>query len=189
MRGWTQGLTQGQTQSVTRSVTHNRIRGWNQGWIRTFLVLVLGLGGALALASCGQQNGVALAQQACTHIDQSIQNYNEAQKIATIDPGRATALRRQAAHDLITAIPIAAEANSINGQWNPLVTTLSESSTINEGHLESALNAQCQMAKSGQVPGLLTPTTLPKDLPPVSSTKSKAPSVSHAAASNTTHAG
>lgn len=143
-------------------------RGWNQSWLRALLVLVLGLGGAMALASCGQQNGVALAQQACTHIDQSIQNYNEAQKIATVDPGRAAVLRRQAAKGLIAAIPIAAQANSINGQWNPLVTTLSESSTVNEGHLEVALNAQCQMAKTGQVPGLLTPTTLPKNLPPQS---------------------
>ncbi len=56
--------------------------------------------------------------------------------------------RGDAEGQLRVALPLAAAANSDDGSWNSLMTTISEISTVDEGHLVPALRAQCVVADS-----------------------------------------
>ncbi len=123
---------------------------------------------SVLLAGCGAQAGVAEARQACVYVKSSIGLYERAQH----DPGggQAGALLARAAADLEAAVPLAAGANTANPMFNPLMTTLQEADRVDEGHLLTALRAQCAMADSPNpqapvindtVPGQHTPSTLP----------------------------
>ena len=52
----------------------------------------------------------------------------------------------KAEQQLRAALPLAAAANSDDGSWNSLMTTISEGATVDEGHLVPALQAQCVVA-------------------------------------------
>ena len=121
---------------------------------------------SILLAACGN-DGLTLARQACSYVTTSLRQYDEAQH--TQDPQRAAALRTKSIVGLETALPLAAKANSADGQWNPLMTTLQEVGRNSESNLVTALKAQCaQAAKSNEqapainnVPGRPSPSTLP----------------------------
>jgi hypothetical protein len=121
---------------------------------------------AVLLAGCGN-DGLGLARQACTYVDASVKLYTTAQH--ETDPARASTERARALRELEIALPLAARANSADGQWNPLMTTLQEIGRNSEAHLVTALRMQCaQAAKSNEqapimnhVPGQPTPSTLP----------------------------
>lgn len=76
----------------------------------------------------------------------SIVAYDAAQ-VATDSAVRARDMRA-AANDLNVAEPLAAQATSSDGRWNALMTTLNEIGQVDEGHLISALRAQCGVANS-----------------------------------------
>jgi hypothetical protein len=102
------------------------------------------MGVLLALSACGQ-NGQALAQQACTHVHRSLADYTLSLRAGT--PAATVALlQKKAQNELRSALPLAAAANSDDGSWNSLMTTISESATIDEPHLAAALRAQCVVA-------------------------------------------
>lgn len=129
--------------------------------------VLAGLAGlALLLAGCSN-SGLTLARQACTHVETSIRLYTDAAH--ETDQGRATAQRKAALEQLEAALPLAAQANSADGQWNPLMTTLQEVGRNSEAHLITALRLQCAQASKtdeqppvvNHVPGQPTPSTLP----------------------------
>jgi hypothetical protein len=105
--------------------------------------------GALGLSACGTQGGQALAQQACVHVHRSVAAYERATRAGT-PAADVSQLQKQAAEELRLALPLAAAANSDDGSWNSLMTTISESSWVDEGHLVPALDAQCVVADSNQ---------------------------------------
>ncbi|MGH9108768.1 MAG: hypothetical protein ACRDY3_04750 [Acidimicrobiales bacterium] len=98
---------------------------------------------ALLLTSCTNE-GLALARQACAHVDASLQLYHRASRDP--DPAAAAAQRHRATEELEAALPLAAAANSSDPQWNPLMTTLQELGRNSEAHLVTALRAQCTQA-------------------------------------------
>jgi hypothetical protein len=100
---------------------------------------------AIALTACGSADGQSLAQQACVHVHRSVSDYLLAAKIGT-PPSTAAHLQDEADQELRAALPLAAAANSDDGSWNSLMTTISESATVDEGHLIPALRAQCVVA-------------------------------------------
>ena len=118
--------------------------------------------GALAcLSACGQDSGMDLARQACVHVKLSVRYFEQSGK-----PGTSTAvvrhLRTQADAELRAALPLAAAATSDDGSLNALMTTISESSTVDEAHLIPALKGQCAKvttnvnvnpAAPGNIPG------------------------------------
>ena len=112
-------------------------------------VLALAGGAALGLSACSTQNGQALAQQACVHVRLSVSDY-----LRAVRPGTAAAaaarLQNQADQQLRDALPLAAAANSDDGSWNALMTTISEGATVDEGHLVPSLRAQCVVANANQ---------------------------------------
>jgi hypothetical protein len=99
----------------------------------------------LGLSACGQQGGQALAEQACAHVDRSVRDYEESLRAGT-GAAAAQALQTKAEGELRAALPLAASANSADGSWNSLMTTISESATVDESHLVPALRAQCVVA-------------------------------------------
>ena len=56
------------------------------------------------------------------------------------------------------ALPLAAAANSDDGSWNSLMTTISEGATVDEGHLVPSLRAQCVVADANQNVNPQSPT-------------------------------
>ncbi|MBF6557010.1 MAG: hypothetical protein IVW52_12745 [Acidimicrobiales bacterium] len=128
-------------------------------------VLALGLG--CALSACGSGNGTALAKQACTHVDRSIGLLKEsAQQSDKIDAARLT---QRAYIELRDALPIAAKAAYLDGQWQALMTTVSESNRVPETTLTTALAAQCRVADSSTFDQAPPPSSIPPPAPVTSS--------------------
>jgi hypothetical protein len=107
----------------------------------------LSIAAVAALSSCGGQSGQALAQQACVHVHRSVHDYLQSIRSGT-DASTVALLRREADQQLRIALPIAAAANSADGSWNSLMTTISEGATVDESHLIPSLTAQCVTADS-----------------------------------------
>jgi hypothetical protein len=102
----------------------------------------------LGLAACtSAQDAQALAQQACAHVHRSVSEWVDSQRAGT-SAGIAAGLQRDAEGQLRMALPLAAAANSDDGSWNSLMTTISEIATVDEGHLVPALRAQCVVANA-----------------------------------------
>lgn len=111
---------------------------------------LIGLGAAavvatLTLSSCGQQSGLNLARQACVHVKLSLHDMTLSSLPGT-SPSDEARLDSAADAELRVALPLAAAANSDDGSWNSLMTTISESATVDEVHLAPALRAQCNVA-------------------------------------------
>ena len=115
--------------------------------VRVLTPIVLAVGAALGLSACSSQGGQNLAQQACVHVHLSVADYLRAVNPKT-SPATAAQLQKEADQELRDALPLAAAANSDDGSWNSLMTTISEGATVDEGHLVPALRAQCVVANS-----------------------------------------
>lgn len=123
------------------------------------------LSGSLLLSACGN-NGLTLARQACVHVGASLSLYEKS--LRDTNPTRAADQVRKATEQLELALPLAAQANSADPQWNPLMTTLQEIGRNSEANLVAALRAQCTQAAqpNEQAPVIGgTPTTGPTPAP------------------------
>ena len=109
----------------------------------------------LALGGCAYTNGVALAQQACAHVERSVALFTNSEHGRA--PAAAAQDRAKALAQLRQALPIAARAAGDSGEWQALMTTLSESSRVPERLLVHALRRQCRIALAGEP--LPPPTT------------------------------
>lgn len=105
------------------------------------LGLLLAAGGILGACS---SSGAGLARQSCQHVQRSLQIFARAQE--EVSPKAASAERAAALQQLRLALPLAALASTDSGTWDPLATTLSESSRVPEGNLVHALQAECTSA-------------------------------------------
>jgi hypothetical protein len=117
---------------------------------RVWAGAVLLVGVPIGLAACSSvQDGQALAQQACVHVNRSVSDWVSSER-AGMPAGTVATLQQRAEQQLRLALPLAAAANSDDGTWNSLMTTISEIETVDEGHLVPALHAQCVLANSNQ---------------------------------------
>ncbi len=124
------------------------------------VIAILVAGSAVAACSAG---GDGLAKQACTYVDRSISLMQRAS-----EPGSASdasALRQRAYIELLSAIPIAAQAAYRDSQYQALMTTLSETNRVSEQTLIPSLQAQCRAAQSSVFDQQPPPGTIP---PPAS---------------------
>ena len=104
----------------------------------------------VALGACSSVgDGEALAQQACVHVNRSVTDWVDSQRAGT-PAATAASLQQRPKQQLRLALPLAAAANSDDGTWNSLMTTISEIESVDEGHLVPALHAQCVLADSNQ---------------------------------------
>ena len=114
---------------------------------RNLAGLALVAGATFGLSACSSQSGQDLAQQACVHVHRSLSDYLRATSAGT-SPAAAAQLQKEADQQLRAALPLAAAANSDDGSWNSLMTTISEGATVDEGHLVPSLRAQCVVANA-----------------------------------------
>lgn len=122
--------------------------------------------GATGVAACGTSDALALARQACGHVQRSISLYQAAQSAGS--PAAQQQKAAAALAELRQALPLAATAAGESAQWQALMTTLTESSRVPESDLVSALQQQCADASAGGQPvapppgtGSTASTTLP----------------------------
>jgi hypothetical protein len=123
-------------------------------------VVVVGLG--VALSACGN-SGTSLAQEACGHIDRSLTLL--ARSAHESDAPTASKLKEEAYQQLRQALPIAAEAAYHDGQWQALMTTVSESNRVPESTLVDSLRVQCQQADSTTFGQPSPPSSIPPPAP------------------------
>ena len=124
------------------------------------IAFAVGLG--TVLSACGGDDGSTLARQACSHINQSIGLLNKAQ----LQPiGNRGSLEQQAYNQLRLALPLAAEAAYHDGEWQALMTTVSESNRVSETTLEPALVAQCAQADQSPFNQPPPPSSIPPPAP------------------------
>jgi hypothetical protein len=124
------------------------------------LIVVIGLGATLS--ACGN-DGTTLAKQACGHIDRSLELLKESGRQA--DAATSARLANQAYDQLRQALPIAAQAAYHDGEWQALMTTVSESNRVPETTLITALEAQCQQADSSPFDQAPPPSSIPPPAP------------------------
>jgi hypothetical protein len=127
-------------------------------------ITALGLG--TALSACGN-NGTALAKQACTHVNRSIALLKQSEQQR--DVTESARFKQQAYIQLRDALPIAAQAAYSDGQWQSLMTTVSESNRVPETTLTTALTAQCKLADSSTFNQAPPPSSIPPPAPASSS--------------------
>jgi Tfp pilus assembly protein PilN len=123
-------------------------------------VVVIGLG--VTLSACGN-SGTTLAQQACGHSDRSLTLL--ARSTHETDAVTANTFKEQAYQQLRQALPIAAEAAYHDGQWQALMTTVSESNRVPESTLVDSLRVQCQQADSTTFGQPSPPSSIPPPAP------------------------
>jgi hypothetical protein len=70
-------------------------------------------------------------------------------------------LRTEADAELRAALPLAADATSADGSLNSLMTTISESATVDEAHLIPALKGQCALVDTNVNVNPAAPSNLP----------------------------
>jgi len=123
--------------------------------LRRLIVMAVVVGTSIVLSACSS-SGVTLARDACNHVNRSITLYTRSLHDS---PKEAGALQEQAYLQLRFALPIAAQAATSNGQWQALMTTLSETNRVSEHYLLQALRAQCGDADSSTAGQSTPPTT------------------------------
>ena len=119
-------------------------------------IVTVGLG--VLLSACGE-NGTSLAKEACTHVNRSISLLHESD--ARTDEAQAAHLKERAYVELLVALPIAADAAGHDGQWQALMTTISEGNRVPETTLVNALTAQCKVADSSTFNQPPPPSSIP----------------------------
>lgn len=126
------------------------------------VALAVAAGSALLLSGCSNA-GSSLARAACVHVDTSIHLYTEAEHATSAAAARTKV--NQATSQLNQALQLAAQANSADPAFNPLMTTLQEIGRTSESNLIPALRAQCEAAQNptsqSPVPGGPTSGTAP----------------------------
>jgi hypothetical protein len=105
---------------------------------------------ALAVAALGlltsscSSNAAGQGSEACRYVHSSLKLFS-----ASLDDSKARHTRAanressQALTDLRLALPLAAQAAGSDGNWQPLMATLSESNRVPEVNLVHALTQQC----------------------------------------------
>ena len=103
---------------------------------------------SLTLAACGQ-DGIGNARAACRFVDRGISLYDQSTR--TTDLATQQRLRDLARSQFLQGVGLAGAANSQSGQWNALMTTLTEASRVPVGNLVPTLRRQCRIAESNGV--------------------------------------
>jgi hypothetical protein len=102
---------------------------------------------SVVLSSCGSNGAVADARASCELVKRAlaIQASSEAPNLTA---GRRATLQGQAMSELLKATPKAADATSLDGGWNPLMTTINESERVPLQDLVPSLTRLCKVADS-----------------------------------------
>jgi len=102
---------------------------------------------SVVLSSCGTSGAVTDARASCVLVKRAIviQTQSEA---PTISAHRRAVLEGRAMSELLKATPSAADATSLDGSWNALMTTINESERVPLKNLVPSLTRLCKVADS-----------------------------------------
>jgi hypothetical protein len=110
---------------------------------------VLGAGllvSALLLSACGSDTALGQAKQACVYVAKAITEQRDADRL-TAGPVQ-TRLANKALATLLRGEPLAAQATSNDGTWNPLMTAINEAQRVPFVTVIPSLSAICRAANS-----------------------------------------
>lgn len=110
------------------------------------LVLSLVLAGSL-LSACGSGGAVTDARLSCRYVHSALTLYGHSLDPTLGATSRSRLLARSLS-ELLRATPAAAAATSIDGSWNPLMTTINEAERVPLPELIPALRRLCGVANS-----------------------------------------
>lgn len=102
---------------------------------------------SLVLASCGTGGAVGDAKHACVYVQRALRVQQQSETPG-LSHARSLALQNRAIAVLVEATPYAARATSIDGSWNPLMTTIGEAQRVPISNLVASLTRLCKVANS-----------------------------------------
>ena len=111
------------------------------------LALVPLLASGISLSACGVGGAVTDARRSCVNVRLAL-SLEKRSESPGISATRRAALQADALSELLKATPMAAEATSIDGSWNPLMTTIGEAERVPIVDLVPSLTRLCQVANS-----------------------------------------
>ncbi|HEV7958815.1 MAG TPA: hypothetical protein VGP11_05060 [Acidimicrobiales bacterium] len=112
----------------------------------TSVLATLAITSAL-LASCGNSGAIADARHSCVFVKRALAIELQSEQ-SSITSSRRRALQANALSELLKATPSAAAATSIDGSWNPLMTTINEAERVPIPNLVDSLTRLCKVADS-----------------------------------------
>jgi hypothetical protein len=102
---------------------------------------------SVALSSCGTGGALTDARTSCGFVKRALAL--QAQSLAPgVSASSRSALQGRAMSELLKATPSAADATSIDGSWNALMTTINESERVPLANLVASLTRLCKVADS-----------------------------------------
>jgi hypothetical protein len=113
---------------------------------RLFLFVPL-LAAGILLSACGANGAVGDARASCRSVKMALSLEKQSQ-VTGLTAGQQSRLQSKALRDLLRATQPAANATSIDGSWNPLMTTINESERVPLANLVPALTRLCKVADS-----------------------------------------
>jgi len=102
---------------------------------------------SVVLSSCGTNGAVADARASCVLVKRAVALQSQSE-VPTLTPTQRNSLEGQAMSELLKATPKAADATSIDGSWNALMTTINESERVPLKNLVPSLTRLCKVADS-----------------------------------------
>ena len=115
--------------------------------IRRFVVAVPLLTAGIVLSSCGSGGAVSDARASCRSVHAALVVEKKSQQPG-LTSSQQSQFQAQAMSDLLKATQPAADATSLDGSWNPLMTTINEAERVPLQNLVPALTRLCKVADS-----------------------------------------
>jgi hypothetical protein len=110
------------------------------------VLATLSISGVL-LASCGTASATSDVRQSCVFVKHALSLETKSQATG-LSAARRNELESDALSELLKATPSAAAATSIDGSWNPLMTTINEAERVPIPDLTASLTHLCRIADS-----------------------------------------
>ncbi len=102
---------------------------------------------SVSLASCGSGSAVADVRHSCVDVKRALVIERQSEQ-SGLSASRRRKLQNNALSELLMATPSAAAATSIDGSWNPLMTTINEAERVPIANLVAPLTRLCKVADS-----------------------------------------
>jgi hypothetical protein len=99
------------------------------------------------LASCGTGSATSDVRHSCVYVKRALAIQTQSQQTG-LTSTRRNELAGDAISELLKATPSAAAATSIDGSWNPLMTTINEAERVPIPDLRASLTRLCRIADS-----------------------------------------
>jgi hypothetical protein len=99
------------------------------------------------LSSCGTSGAVTDARASCVLVKRAITLQTQSEG-SDLSAAQRASLEGRAMSELLKATPSAADATSLDGSWNALMTTINESERVPLKNLVPSLTRLCKVADS-----------------------------------------